>query len=159
MSQAGRTGKALAVHVPVAPKGAVEIGESKSKSILQKYGVSVPKSGTAKGSEDAVFVAEEIGFPVVLKGTGVAHKSEAGAVALRLTNSEQVLAEASKMPSDTFLVEEMVCDVVAELLIGVVRDRAHGYVLTLAAGGVLTELLQDSVSLILPVFREEVTRP
>ncbi|WP_306143017.1 acetate--CoA ligase family protein [Roseibium sp. MMSF_3412] len=156
VSQAGRTEKTLAVHVPDAPKGAVEIGESRSKNILQEHGLRVPESGSANGLEGVVAVAEEIGFPVVLKGTGIAHKSEAGAVALRLTNSDQVLAAASKMPSDTFLVEEMVCDVVAELLVGVVRDQAHGYVLTLAAGGVLTELLQDSVSLILPVAREDV---
>lgn len=158
VSQAGRTGKAIAVHVPDASKGAVEIGESKSKNILHRHGVRVPKSAFAKGPEDAVALAKEIGFPVVVKGTGVAHKTETGAVALRLTSAKEVLEATSKMPSDTFLVEEMVLDVVAELLVGVVHDRAHGYVLTLAAGGVLTELLQDTASRILPVAREEVDK-
>lgn len=156
VSQTGRRRKAGAVHVPDKPVKPAEIGERKSKKILHKYGVQVPKSRFANGPEDVVGVAEEIGFPVVLKGTGLAHKSEAGAVALRLSSSKQVLDAASKMSSETFLVEEMVCDVVAELLIGVVRDSAHGYVLTLAAGGVLTELFQDSVSLIVPVAREDV---
>ncbi len=157
VSQAGRKKTADAVHVPDEPTEPVEIGESKSKKTLQKHGVRVPKSGSASNVEIAVEVAKEIGFPVVLKGTGLAHKSEAGAVALRLTSEKQVREAASRMPSDTFLVEEMVCDVVAELLVGVVADRAHGYVLTLAAGGVLTELLQDTVSLILPVAREDVS--
>ena len=60
------------------------------------------------------------------------------------------------MPCDSFLVEEMVTDPIAELLIGVVCDPAHGYVLTLGAGGTLTELLQDSASLLLPVTRDDV---
>ncbi|MEL7527048.1 MAG: acetate--CoA ligase family protein, partial [Pseudomonadota bacterium] len=158
VSRAGRTRKADAVHVPDEPMRVVEFGERKSKNALQKHDLRVPKSAFANGLEDAAALAEEIGFPVVVKGTGVAHKSEAGAVALRLTSAKEVLEAASKMPSDTFLVEEMVLDVVAELLVGVVRDRAHGYVLTLAAGGVLTELLQDTASLILPVAREEVDK-
>ena len=54
------------------------------------------------------------------------------------------------MPTDHFLVEEMVTGTVAELLIGVVKDPAHGFVMTLAAGGTLTELMQDSASLLLP---------
>lgn len=62
------------------------------------------------------------------------------------------------MPCEKFLVEEMVTDTVAELLIGVVCDPAHGYVLTIAAGGVLTELLQDSQSLLIPTTEAEISR-
>ena len=47
---------------------------------------------------------------------------------------------------------------VAELLVGVVRDPAHGFVLTIAAGGVMTEILQDSTSLLLPVTADDVTK-
>jgi acetyl-CoA synthetase len=60
------------------------------------------------------------------------------------------------MPAKTFLIEEMIEGGVAELLVGVTLDPAHGYVLTLAAGGVLTELLQDSVSLLVPSTRDAV---
>ena len=49
------------------------------------------------------------------------------------------------------LIEEMITDGVAELLVGVLKDPAHGFVLTLGAGGTLTELLQDTASLLLPV--------
>lgn len=156
VSIAGRTRRAGEVHIPVAPVNPIEISEERSKEILHKHGLRVPECGLANSAEDAVQVAEKIGFPVVLKGTGFAHKTEAGAVALRLTCATEVLGAGAKMTSDTFLVEEMVGDVVAEMLVGVVRDQAHGHVLTLAAGGVLTELLQDSVSLVLPVSRQEV---
>ncbi len=62
------------------------------------------------------------------------------------------------MDGDRFLVEEMIPGAVAELLVGVVVDPAHGHVLTLAAGGTLAELLTDSASLILPVSRGDIAR-
>ena len=52
--------------------------------------------------------------------------------------------------SDRFLVEQMAADVVAEFIVGVTRDPQFGLALTLGAGGVLVELLKDSVSLLLP---------
>ncbi|MEM6467698.1 MAG: acetate--CoA ligase family protein, partial [Pseudomonadota bacterium] len=124
--------------------------------LLTSYGVAVPKAAEPCLAKDASNVAAEIGFPVVLKGTGFAHKTEAGAVRLNLTSTEDVEAAARSMPSDTMLVEEMITGTVAELLIGVVCDPAHGYVLTLAAGGTLTELMEDSASLLVPTQREDV---
>ncbi len=130
--------------------------EAAAKAILCEYGVQIPQSLVAHTVDEAGRIAVKIGFPVVLKGQGIAHKSEAGAVALNLANETDVMRVANTMPADSFLVEEMVTDVVAELLVGVVLDPAHGYVLTLAAGGVLTELLTDSVSLLLPSSAFEV---
>jgi succinyl-CoA synthetase beta subunit len=69
---------------------------------------------------------------------------------LGLATGGEVSAAADAMPTERYLVEEMITGAVAELLIGVVKDPAHGFVLTLAAGGTLTEILQDSCSLLLP---------
>ena len=52
----------------------------------------------------------------------------------------------------------MISGPAVELLIGVVLDPAHGYVLTIAAGGTLTEVLQDSVSMIVPARDDEIRR-
>ena len=101
-------------------------------------------------------MASEIGFPVVLKGQGIAHKTEAGAVHLNLSTEDEVRSRASDLPTDTILVEQMITRGVAELLVGVVRDPAHGYVLTLAAGGTLTELMDDRVSLLVPSSEADV---
>jgi succinyl-CoA synthetase beta subunit len=60
------------------------------------------------------------------------------------------------MAATGYLIEEMVTGTVAELLIGVVRDPAHGFVLTLGAGGTLTEILQDSVSLLIPATDTDI---
>ena len=100
--------------------------------------------------------AQAIGYPVVLKGAGVAHKTDVGAVVLNLQDDQALVAAAKAMPATSFLIEEMVTDTVVELLIGIVLDPAHGYVLTLAAGGTLTEILGDSTSMILPVQRQDV---
>ncbi|WP_420412732.1 acetate--CoA ligase family protein [Roseibium sp.] len=134
------------------------LSEDAAKAQLSAFGVRIPKNATAKTAEEAATLADKIGYPVVLKGLGIAHKSEAGAVVLNLMSSEDVLAAAAHMQVDGFLVEEMVTGTLAELLIGVVRDPGHGYVLTLAAGGVLTELLEDGVSLTIPASREDLEK-
>lgn len=126
------------------------VSEAEAKFRLAQYGLRVPKSIRAKSPGMARAAAADIGYPVVLKGEGVAHKTEAGAVVLGLNSGGDVSAAAAAMPTERFLVEEMVSGTVAELLIGVVKDPAHGFVLTLAAGGTLTEILQDRCSLLLP---------
>ena len=148
--------RAEPVLLPQVPTGSRTLAEAESKTALAVHGVRIPKSTQTDCVDLAVIAAEKIGFPVVLKGQGIAHKTEAGAVALNLTSSEDVKTAASAMPTDSFLVEEMVTQTVAELLVGVVLDPAHGYVLTLAAGGVLTELLEDRASVLIPARRSDV---
>jgi succinyl-CoA synthetase beta subunit len=120
------------------------------------HGVAVPRAQTAHSPREAAEAAAALGFPVVLKAMGIAHKTEAGAVALGLTCPGSVRDAATGMGGAAFLVEEMITGGVAELLVGVIRDPAHGYVLTLGAGGVLTERLADTVSLLLPAEPEDI---
>jgi len=156
---AAELGKPLS-PVPVKIPGPVAnprlLEEKDAKLLLKGHGLRIPESRPAESADAAAKAAEEIGFPVVLKGTGIAHKTEVGAVALDLQSACEVHAAADKMPATAFLVEEMVTGTLAELLIGIVRDPAHGYVLTLAAGGILTELLADSTSLIVPASEDEI---
>lgn len=58
--------------------------------------------------------------------------------------------------SDTLLVEEMIADGVAEILVGLIVDPQFGQVLVLGSGGVLTELLADSATLLPPFTRSSV---
>ncbi len=129
------------------------VSEAEAKATLASHGLRVPKSIRAQSPITAAKAAQTIGFPIVLKGEGIAHKSEAGAVALNLITAQSVTDAATAMPTDAFLVEEMLTGGVAELLVGVVKDPAHGFVLTLGAGGTLTELLNDSASLLIPATR------
>lgn len=106
--------------------------------------------------DDVADAAAALPFPVVLKCEGVAHKTEAGAVVLNLADGPAVQSAAEAMETQGFLIEEMITDGVAELLVGVTMDPAHGFLLTLGAGGTLTEIMGDSVSLLLPVTGDEV---
>lgn len=125
------------------------VPEAEAKQVLAQYGVAIPKNAKR---EDA----QHLTPPLVLKGTGFAHKSEAGAVRLGLT--AQTLPDAmTDMNADGYLIEEMVTDAVAELLIGVTLDPTCGYLLTLGTGGVLTEIWDDTVQLLLPTTPEAVT--
>lgn len=139
-----------------APKTLHTLTEAAAKLALAAHGVVIPEGARASTAQLAGDLAQKIGFPVVLKGEGIAHKSEAGAVHLGLTSRADVVRAAAAIPANGFFVEEMVADGVAEVLIGVTRDPAHGFVLTLAAGGVLTELLRDQVSVLVPAPRSDV---
>ena len=132
------------------------VTEGDAKRTLAAYGFDVPKSRAGIAPADVIACAEKIGFPVVLKGEGVAHKTDVGAIKLNLIDAAQVSAAAQEMQASTFLVEEMITGTVAELLLGVVADPAHGFVLTLAAGGTLTEILEDGQSLLLPTTDTDI---
>jgi len=155
-SFAGRAGRAAPAPLPpVRPAGARVLSEAEAKRVLGACGVPVPAAVAA--SRDGLAAAgRQVGYPLVLKGLGLAHKSEAGAVALGIESEAGLLAAAERMAAEDFLVEPMIGGAVAELLVGVTLDPAHGYVLTLAAGGTRTEILADSSCLLLPVTAEEV---
>jgi acyl-CoA synthetase (NDP forming) len=133
------------------------LDEAAAKAALAAHGLPVPDGAIATTPEEAAAIAARVGFPVALKGRGVAHKTEAGAVRLNL-RSQQAVAEAARGMdyASGWLVERMVEGAVAELILGVVRDPAHGYTLTVGAGGILTELLADAATLMIPASAAEI---
>lgn len=130
--------------------------EADAKLELKRAGLDVPKHRARIGLDDLKKSVLALGTPIVLKGEGLAHKTEAHAVALNITNADEAVQAARNMPTDRFLIEEMISDKVAELLLGIVHDPAVGFVLTLAAGGTLTELIDDRQSLLVPASRDEI---
>ncbi|EJT01845.1 acetate--CoA ligase family protein [Rhizobium sp. CCGE 510] len=131
--------------------------EADAKTELAACGLPVPRGLQAFSPREAAEQAERLGFPVVLKGLGIVHKTEAGAVALNLRDVEAVSNAAAAMASDPgYLVEKMIDPPVAELIVGAIRDPVFGLSLTLGAGGILVELLEDSVILPLPATKTEI---
>jgi len=132
------------------------LDEAASKALLTRIGVSVPMARVVESQEAAVAAAGEMGYPVVVKALGVAHKTEAGGVAVGLTCADEVAAAIEKMSglSESWLVEEMVTGGVAELIVGVARDEQFGPHLLVGGGGTLVEILGDSMPLLLPTTRE-----
>jgi acetate---CoA ligase (ADP-forming) len=135
------------------------LGEHEGKSALAECGVRVPR-GELVPVRAVTETAVALGFPVVIKASGahLEHKTEVGGVVLNVRTEADARAAALRLAtlSDTLLVEEMFIDGVLEILIGVIVDPQFGQVLVLGAGGVLTEVLSDSVSLLPPWTYESV---
>ena len=131
------------------------VDEYDAKKSLEKYGLKLPETAKCLQS-DAHLVSDQIGYPVVIKALGSAHKSEVGEVFLNLEDQKSVKEALRKISKKHVIVEKMIGDAVVELLVGIVHDPAHGMLLTIAAGGVLTEILSDTSSILLPSSKSEV---
>jgi len=134
------------------------LNEAESKNFLVRFGVPIPAAHVVCSAKEATEAAGELGYPVVVKTLGVAHKTEVGGVRLNLGSPDQVSAAVGEMSDlcDSFLIEKMVDGVVAELIVGVARDEQFGPYLLIGGGGVLVEMMKDSASLLIPTSREQV---
>lgn len=148
------------VMAPIAiDEDVIALDEFNSKKALSRYGVKIPSSKLCDTS-DVLNAADSLDYPLVLKAVSpeLSHKTEAGAVAINLSSREAITDALEKMGAnfDQFLVEEMITSVVAEIIIGVSRDETFGLTLMIGAGGTLVELLDDTVSLLLPLQKGDV---
>ncbi len=135
------------------------LNESEAKSLLGYFGLCVPL-GQVCGPGEAVAIAERMGYPVALKvsSSAIAHKTEAGGVSLNLRSREDVARASETLGklAPELLVESMVTGAVAELIVGIKHDPQFGLALVIGAGGILTELLKDTATLLLPTDRSEI---
>jgi acetyl-CoA synthetase len=134
------------------------LDEAESKGLLARSGVPVPAGRVVRSAEEAAAAAETLGFPVVVKALGLAHKTEVGGVRLDLGSADEVSAAVMEMSglSESYLIEKMVDGVVAELIVGVARDEQFGPYLLVGGGGILVEMMKDSASLLMPTTKEQV---
>jgi succinyl-CoA synthetase beta subunit len=90
--------------------------------------------------------------------SGLAHKSDVDGVRLGLADERQLADAVAAMRdrSEEFLIEQHVDGAVAELIVGVQRDPQYGLALTVGTGGILVELLRDTVTLLIPTSRPEI---
>ena len=133
------------------------LDEAEAKRSLQQAGVPIPEGARVDSATAAQQLADRLGYPVVLKALGIAHKTEHNAVRLNL-NSHQAVAQAAsellKLGDELYL--EAMKPSVAELIVGVTRDPQFGLVLTIGSGGILVELLKDAKTLLIPASRNEI---
>jgi len=151
--RAGTDPELLHPRLSAGSAGVRTLAEDAGKAALGGYGLVVARGASGPAST-AVAAAAALGFPVVIKAVGahLEHKTEVGGVVVGVRTPEEVVAAVERLRhlSDTLLVEQMIADGVAEILVGVIVDPQFGQVLVIGAGGVLTELLVDSVSLLPP---------
>jgi acetyl coenzyme A synthetase (ADP forming)-like protein len=139
----------------VRADGRDALSAPEAKRVCDAYGIAVPGEGLATSAEEAVSLAEEIGYPVVLKivSPDILHKTEAKGVLVGMATADDVSsgydtivenAKAYKSDADItgIQVQQMLSEG-QEVLIGAVTDPTFGPVMTFGIGGVLVEVLRD----------------
>ena len=151
----------------VRAEGRVSIGDAEAREILEAYGFPIPTSRLAKTAEEAVEIAEEIGYPVVLKiaSPDILHKTDIGGVKLNLRSPDDVrdAFELMAYRAERYvpgarlwgcLVQQMVSGG-REVLLGMSRDPQFGPLVAFGLGGIYVEALKDVAFRVAPFSRQE----
>lgn len=134
--------------------------EPEAKEILSLVDVPTAKCYRAHTPGDAVRIAEEIGYPVVLKALSpmLLHKSDSGGVELDLRAADDVVqayerikAVATRIDPDAGVTVQKMAAKGTEVIVGVTADRHFGKAIMFGIGGILTELLKDVSFRLLPI--------
>ena len=158
----GTSSAPIEVSIPVSSKMQTNktLTEFDGKRLLAKYGLSIPQGGLVSSIEGALRAAEKLSYPVTVKVSSEAlvHKSDSGAIRVNIKDAEMLKLAVSELLQigPSLLVEEMIEGAIAELIIGANCDPLFGKYLIIGSGGVLVELLSDSIPLLLPVERNSV---
>ena len=167
----GSGGTVTAVTFPPAAPPVTADGYWDARELIQRAGVPFPPAALITGGattteraaadrttteDQAADAAAEIGYPVVLKALGLAHKSDAGGVALGLAGEDELRAAFADMhgrlAAPAYCVEAMVDHSGGvELIVGVRTDPRFGPVAMVGLGGVFTEVLFDVAFALAPV--------
>jgi acyl-CoA synthetase (NDP forming) len=160
--KSGKSSGFSVIRVPGANRKTSIVDEWLGKQRLARCGVEIP-SGHLVDATSIDDIVDRLSYPVVVKAvtSDLPHKSEAGAVKTGLHDAAAVKAAVAAIQNsvsrlkprikvDNFLMESMVEDVIAELMVGISTDPQFGQMLVIAGGGILVELMRDSTTLLLP---------
>src|SRR5579875_3294351 len=148
-------------------EGRTALGPADARKVAEAYGIPVPEEGFATSAEEAVRLAEAMGFPVVLKivSPDILHKTEAGGVITGVTNAAavrdayaQIVASAHRYKPtakiDGVQIQQQLVGR-QEVIIGAVTDPSFGKLIAFGLGGVLVEFLKDVTFRLAPASRED----
>lgn len=144
-----------------------EIGEVDAKEIFKAYNFITPPNGLATTEDEAVSVAERLGYPVVMKisSPDILHKSDVGGVKVNLTGAncvrdsfkEMMNSIKNKKPQariNGVLIEKMIPGG-REVIIGMKKDPQFGPMIMYGLGGIFVEVLKDVSFELAPLSEEE----
>jgi acetyltransferase len=145
----------------------VRIGEVQTKEILRAYDLSVPAGAMANSAQEAVEIAERIGFPVAMKAvsTQIVHKSDVGGVKLNVAGAEDIrdtfdlltLRVGRRAPHahlEGIYVEKM-CGHGLQVILGATCDPKFGPLLVFGRGGTFVDRLKSLSCYLAPITAEE----
>ncbi|MEW8202172.1 MAG: bifunctional acetate--CoA ligase family protein/GNAT family N-acetyltransferase [Candidatus Thiodiazotropha endolucinida] len=141
--------------------------EPESFALLGAFRINAVRNGIARSANEALILAESIGFPVAMKiySPDISHKSDAGGIRLNISNAQVVrstyrdLIEQVKETRPEANVEGVTVEQMyqspngRELLIGIVRDPVFGPVISFGSGGTAVEVMGDSAIALPPLNR------
>ncbi len=150
--------------------GRLQLGEVKGKDILGAYGFHIPQGALAGSAEEAVEIAERIGYPVAMKivSPNIVHKSDLGGVQLNVGSSDEaedaynlMTMKIGKRAPDALIegvyVEQMVARGL-EVIIGMTRDPQFGPMLMFGLGGIFVEVMKDVTFHLAPITADEAVQ-
>ena len=151
-------------------QGISQIGEAESKEILEAYGFVTPKDAIANTAEQAANIAEQLGYPVVLKiwSPDIIHKSDVGGVRVGLETRQEIMDAfdlmmfriPKKLPNAKILgiLVQTMCSRGKELILGMHRDPHFGPLMMFGMGGTMVEVMQDVSFYLAPLTSEEAKK-
>ncbi len=138
-----------------------------SRKVMELAGIPLNKMMVAKNLEASIQLANEVGYPIVLKviSEDVIHKSDSGGVKVGIKSDEELSKSYQEMMENVLSsypdakiegvsVEEMVSGV--ELLIGTNTDSQFGKMIALGIGGIFVELYKDISFKLIPVSSKDI---
>jgi acetyl coenzyme A synthetase (ADP forming)-like protein len=139
-----------------------------AKQVADAYGLPVPQEGLATSADEAVKLAEQIGFPVVMKivSPEILHKTEAGGVLVGVEDAagvragyDTIVTNARKYDAAASIsgvqVQQMLPSGAQEVIVGAVTDQSFGKLVAFGLGGVLVEVLKDITFRLAPATRAD----
>ncbi len=141
--------------------------EPESMAVLTAFQIPTVRNAVAHSANEALIIAESIGFPVAMKvlSTDISHKSDAGGVRLNINSAQetrgaykQLVDQVTQNVPDAKIsgvnVEKMYRSSNGrELMIGIIRDPVFGPVISFGSGGTAVEVMGDSAISLPPLNR------
>src|SRR6185312_3996451 len=150
----------------VRADGREALSAPEAKRVADAYGIPVPGEGLATSADEAVSLAEDMGYPVVAKivSPDILHKTEAKGVLVGLKSGDEVrqgfdtiVQNAEAYKSDAKITGVQIQQMLpegTEVLVGAIKDPSFGPVVTFGLGGILVEVLRDVTFRLAPVTND-----
>ena len=135
--------------------GRAQLTTRESIDVLDAYGIRVCRSGFATDEEEAVALANQIGYPVVMKMTSktTSHKTDVGGVRVNIQSADELRAQYRDLIEklrerglldglEGVIIQEMVKGS-REMVCGVATDPQYGHMMMFGLGGVFIEVMKD----------------
>ena len=147
----------------VLKEGRTTLTEYESKQVLASYNLPVTREELVSSLEDLLKAAQQIGYPLVIKGCSaeIAHKTETGLIRVDVRNDEEAtiafreISAAMNGAGDGAVLVQQLVKGQRELVVGLTRDDQFGPCVMFGLGGIFTEVLKDTVFRVAPLEKQD----